>query len=268
MILKPLFLALALTLPPALAAAQDLEGLQSAAIRTGWRTPTGSYMTALDLRLSPGWKTYWRAPGDAGIPPSFDWAGSDNIGAVRLHWPSPEVFTLNGMQTVGYPDALVLPIEVTPQDPARPVSLNLAVDLGICKDVCLPASLRLSATASGPGAEDAQIRAALAARPLTKAEAAVARTACTALPIADGLRLTAEITLPRFGPAEEVAVFETADPSIWISQSVTTRSGGTVTAISDLVGQSGAPFALERQGVTVTLISGGTSVEIKGCPAP
>lgn len=264
---KPLLLILLLVGPPP-ALAQELDGLQSASIRTGWRMADGSYMTALDLRLSPGWKTYWRAPGDAGIPPSFDWAGSDNIGAVRLHWPSPEVFDLNGMQTVGYPEALVLPMEVIPQDPARPVSLNLAVDLGICKDVCLPASLRLSATASGPGAEDAQIRAALAARPLTAAEAAVGRVACTALPISDGLRLTAEITLPRFGATDEVAVFETEDRGIWISESVTTRSGGTLLASSDLVGQSGAPFALERQGVTVTLISGATSVEIRGCPAP
>lgn len=268
MTLKQLFLVAALIGPAAPSLSQAGDGLQSAELRSGWRTDSGSYMTALDLRLAPGWKTYWRAPGDAGIPPSFDWTGSDNIGEVRLHWPSPEIFELNGMRSVGYPDALVLPMEVIPKDASAPVRMTLSVDLGICKDVCVPANLRVSASPSGPGADDPLIRAALAARPLTAVEALVERIACSVSPIADGLRLVAEIDLPRLGPAEEVAVFETSDRTVWVSESVTERAGGTLVAAADLVGRTGAPFALERQGVTVTLISGATAVEIKGCPAP
>jgi DsbC/DsbD-like thiol-disulfide interchange protein len=75
----------------------------------------GGHMAAVELQLAPGWKTYWRSPGDAGIPPSFDWSGSENVKSVRLHWPAPEVFEANGMQTIGYHERLVLPVEITPR---------------------------------------------------------------------------------------------------------------------------------------------------------
>lgn len=260
-----LALALAATPLPALAFSQ--EDVLAGRILTGWQQQGGNHMTALHLTLAPGWKTYWRNPGEAGIPPAFDWTGSENLRAVTFHWPRPYVFTLNGMKTVGYHDELVLPIEVTPVDPARPVRLKGSVDLGVCSDICIPAALSFDSVIEGAGHPDPLIAAALDSRPLAAAQAGLAGIGCALDPIADGLRITATIDLPHKG-GEETVVFESATAGIWVSESVSTRSGGTLTAAAEMVPPQGAPFALDRSGVTVTVISDARAVEIRGCPAP
>ncbi|MCX8508161.1 MAG: protein-disulfide reductase DsbD family protein, partial [Rhodobacteraceae bacterium] len=78
--LIPLLLSAVLALAAPLAQAQPVpDNLLKAEILPGWRTESGSQMAALRLTMAPGWKTYWRAPGDAGIPPRFDWTGSANL---------------------------------------------------------------------------------------------------------------------------------------------------------------------------------------------
>src|SRR6056297_1113481 len=72
-----------------------------AEVLPGWTTGAGTRMAALRLTLAPGWKTYWRAPGDAGIPPAFDWSGSRNLKGVAFHWPAPDVFQSYGIRTIG-----------------------------------------------------------------------------------------------------------------------------------------------------------------------
>ena len=262
--IKALLLAL-LTATPALAQSQD--DLLTATLRPGWQMPGGHHMAALHLTLAPHWKTYWRAPGAAGIPPQFDWSGSQNVRSVALHWPSPQVITLNGMQSIGYLDQLVLPLEVVARDPSKPVELRLDMALGICKDICMPAALSLTGTLTGPGAPDALIAAALTNRPKTAAEAGLTAITCALSPIADGMRLDARLGLPRQGSPETV-VFETADATIWVAEATATRDGPTLTAATDLVPQTAAPFTLDRSAITVTVIGQGHSVEINGCPAP
>lgn len=256
-----------LMLSPALPAqALTQDDVLAARLLSGWQTGTGTRMAALDLALAPGWKTYWRAPGEAGIPPSFDFSASSNLASVRLHWPRPVVFDLNGMQTIGYHDHLVLPIEVTPRDPAQPVILRATVDLGVCKDICLPASITLDADLSQNG-DPAPIRAALGLLPTAAKSAGLTAIGCAVDPIADGLRLTATMGLPEQGAAETV-VFETATQGVWVSQASAARKGANLVATSDFVPPDGAPFALDRSGVTVTIIAENSAVEIKGCPAP
>ena len=255
----------ALLASPATATTQD--DVLTARLLPGWQVDSGAQMAALQLTLAPGWKTYWRSPGDAGIPPSFDWSGSDNVKSVRIHWPSPTVFHLNGLQTIGYHDQLVLPVEVTPLDPGKPMRLSVEVNLGVCDQICLPASLSLSADLPQPGGSDAAIAAALGQRAATASEAGVGRVFCTVDPIADGLRLTASIAVAGRG-ADEVVAVELADPDVWIAESVETRRGGQLVAVTELVALSGAPFALDRSAVTLTILSEGRAVEIRGCPAP
>ena len=263
------FIALLILALPSAATARTAsqDEVLSAALLPGWQTGTGAHMAGLRLDLAPGWKTYWRSPGDAGIPPQFDWSGSENLKSVRIHWPAPVVFHTNGYQTIGYKGGVVLPVELVARDPSRPVVLRAKVELGICRDICVPAWLDLSAEVAAPGAPDAAIRAALAARPASAKEAGLTDVACTVEPISDGLRVTATLALPPQGGTEAVA-FETADPRVWVSEAETMRQGAKLLSVAEMVGPGGQPFALDRSSVVLTVISDHGAVEIHGCPAP
>ncbi len=237
-----------------------------AALVQGWATDSGTHMAGMSLMLAPGWKTYWRSPGEAGIPPLFDWSGSENLGAVQFHWPTPDVFHISGMVSIGYHDGLMLPIEVTPLDPTLPVLLRARVEIGVCEEICVPAMLSVNTVLTGPGMMNPAIKAALRDQPVSAAEAGLTGITCTVDPTEDGLRVTASMDLPELG-RDETVVIETGLPDVWVSQAVTMRTAGHLTAAADLVAPSGAPFALDRAGVVVTVIGEGQAVEIRGCPA-
>jgi DsbC/DsbD-like thiol-disulfide interchange protein len=258
---------LALLFLPGPSLATTRADVLAARILPGWQTADGTRMVALELTLAPEWKTYWRSPGDAGIPPLFDWTGSENLVSVQAHWPRPQVFQVNGMQSIGYREKLVLPMELTANDPGQPILLRVTVDLGVCRDICMPATLTLEAEIGGMGGPDAAIRAALQSRPASGAEAGLTGISCTVEPISDGLRLTATLRLPSTG-GEETVVFEPGRSAVWVSDATVSRQGGKITASSDLVSETGAPFALDRSRVIVTVLGRDRAVEIAGCPAP
>jgi DsbC/DsbD-like thiol-disulfide interchange protein len=82
----------------------------------------------LQLHLTPGWHTYWRTPGDAGIAPAIDWSGSENLAGAAIAWPAPRRLpSVGGLETVGYEDGVVLPITVTPMRPGAPLHLHAEV---------------------------------------------------------------------------------------------------------------------------------------------
>ena len=262
-----LLLALLLAVIAPAAKAQQ-SGLTAAALLPGWREGDGTHFAGLALQLAPGWKTYWRSPGDSGLPPQFDWSGSQNLGAVSVHWPRPRVYDAGGLRTIGYAREVVLPLEVTPRDPARPVHLRARIDLGVCEDVCLPVSLALQAVlpVQGGGA-DPRILAALAAAPDPAAAHGLAEHACTVEARGRGLRLTADLALPELG-APTTAVIEAGSPDLWVSQPDLTREGGRLIARSDVMSASGGPILIDRGGIVITLIAGERALEVRGCPAP
>src|SRR4051794_27654048 len=117
-------------------------------------TATGDGATVplgLHLRLQPGWKTYWRSPGDAGQPPRLDWQGSANLAAADPGWPAPHRFSLFGLETFGYDGDIVLPIEARPTEPGKPLDLKAGLDLLVCSEICVPQHLDLTlAIPAGP----------------------------------------------------------------------------------------------------------------------
>jgi suppressor for copper-sensitivity B len=92
----------------------------------------------LHVRLEDGWKIYWRSPGDAGIPPHFDWQGSTNLAAANVRWPLPHRFRLFDLDTFGYTGEVVLPVDVKLAEAGKPLSARLTLDYGICREVCIP----------------------------------------------------------------------------------------------------------------------------------
>lgn len=233
----------------------------------GWQTADGTQMAALRVRLADGWKTYWRAPGDVGVPPQFNWAGSGNLRGVAVHWPRPDIFTLNGLRTIGYKHELVLPIELSPTTPGAPISLNLEMALGVCKDICLPMTLNVTGiTGKGTGPDSPLIRAALSDQPKSAATAGAGKVTCALEPISDGLRLTASIPLASQG-GDEVVILEPGRQDVWVSEALTDRKGGTLTATADLVPPESQPFAFQRSSLRITVLGAKGAVELTGCGA-
>lgn len=252
-----LMTALVPMLAPALpAAAQDLpQGLQSARFLPGWTDAEGRRVAALELVLEPGWKTYWRSPGDAGLAPEFDWKGS-NIGKVDFIWPAPELVVSGGMRTLGFHDRLVLPFTVTPEQPGQPVGISAQVTFGLCENICIPAQLDLVATPAGP-APDPVIEAAMKLAPVQSKDL----PACEISEIEDGMTVT--LSLPR--PGAELAIEHSADPDIWVSAPELSKDGREATA--DFVAPSGKPFALSPDAVVMTVLGKEGAVEYRGCVA-
>lgn len=258
----PLIFAI-LTAP---AQAQTLSDIAKLEVLSGWQTGSGSQMAALKLTLAPGWKTYWRAPGDAGIPPQIDFSDSTNVKSARFLWPVPEVFHQSGIRSIGYQDGVVVPVELQPDVIGQEIELTGMLDIGICDDICVPVRLDFDAAIMPGGARDSRIVAALVDRPMTVAEASVTAARCAVAAADDGIALTATLTMPSTGRTEDV-VIETADPYVWVSEPETTRRGNQLVATVDMVHSSGSPFALDRSAVRITVLGSDRAVDIQGCDA-
>jgi DsbC/DsbD-like thiol-disulfide interchange protein len=265
--LAPLGLsALAAFSAPALAE-DPFDDPVRAEVLQGWDLPDGRRLAAVRLTLDPGWKTYWRAPGDAGIPPQFDWSRARNLSDVAISWPTPHVYEDNGMQSIGYKGTVVIPLYLTPANPVKPVRLRTTMSLGVCADVCMPHQIKFDTLLDRPDARPTPaIVAALADAPYASDEAGVRSATCSLRPTDDGIQIEARVTLPHTG-GREVAVIETGTDGLWISEAQTSRAGDTVTAISEMIHVDGGAFAIDRSDVRITIFGGNYAVDIKGCTA-
>jgi DsbC/DsbD-like thiol-disulfide interchange protein len=115
------------------------------------------------FQLQPGWKTYWRTPGDSGVPPRFDFSKSDNVEAVTVLWPAPKKFDDGaGGVSLGYHDEIVLPLRIVAKNVDKPVTLRAEINYAVCEKLCIPveanAELAFNSVAS---TEDSALFAAL-----------------------------------------------------------------------------------------------------------
>ncbi|NLH81712.1 MAG: hypothetical protein GX458_12815, partial [Phyllobacteriaceae bacterium] len=120
----------------------------------------GRIEAGLAVDLPEGWKTYWRTPGEAGIPPSIATTGSTGLSPVTVRFPAPERFDEAGFTAVGYTRSVVLPLDGALVDPAKPGRLAVSVMLGLCHDVCVPFETRLEAAVDPAASTDAAAGAA------------------------------------------------------------------------------------------------------------
>jgi DsbC/DsbD-like thiol-disulfide interchange protein len=119
------------------------------------------------IQLQPGWHTYWRTPGDSGVPPRFDFGKSENIEAVTILWPAPTKFADGaGGVSLGYQKQVVLPLRIVAKNADKPVTLRADINYAVCEKLCIPveASTELAFT-SVASTEDSTLSAALDAVP-------------------------------------------------------------------------------------------------------
>lgn len=130
------------------ASAWDGDTRGAVRLIAGSAQPANSLRAGLEIRLKPGWHTYWRYPGDAGVPPRLNFTGSENVHAVNVLWPAPQRILEQGLTAIGYTGDVLLPLSVVPQTGSKPMTLRLTVEYAVCEKLCVPAqaSLQLALT--------------------------------------------------------------------------------------------------------------------------
>ena len=137
-------LAAAAVAPARAADASAWDGDQRAAVRLIAGTPrrdgaAATQRAGIEIRLAPGWKTYWRYPGDAGVPPRFDFSGSRNLKQASVRYPAPHVLSDESGTSIGYKNEVTFPLEIVAEDAGKPVTLALKIDYAVCEKICIPA---------------------------------------------------------------------------------------------------------------------------------
>lgn len=104
----------------------------------------GVYRSGVEIALEGAAHTYWRLPGDGGVPPIFDFSASTNLKSASVRYPAPERSGEPGVQVFGYAGEVIFPFSVTPVDPAKPVTLKLHLTYAACDKICVPGNAQLT----------------------------------------------------------------------------------------------------------------------------
>jgi len=215
----------------------------------------------LQFELAKGWKTYWRTPGDAGFPPQLNWSASRNVADVALLWPAPERFSVLGLETLGYKDAVLFPLRVRPQRVGAPVTLAAEVRYLVCDEVCIPRrtnlTLDLPAGPAEPGPAFRDIGRAEARLPVPPVNAGLSLGDLQVVEIAGALRLQAVLTSQTPLIAPDLFIEGLAQPVF--TRPETQFGEGRMSALLeiDLPADSTTP----REPIRLTVTDGGRAVE-------
>lgn len=232
------------------------------------KTPAGSFLRAgIEIRLDPGWKTYWRYPGDTGVPPTFQFAGSQNVKSTTVEWPAPEQFSDGaGGHSIGYLGDVVLPLKVVPADASRPSILYLKLDFAVCGSLCVPAHATLELGLSGNGADEAILEDAEQSVPKRVALGRGSGNALAILSVrrelgGDRGRVAVDVAAPAGAPVALFAEGPTPEWALPLPEPDGADSGPTRRFTFAL---DGLPPGAHAKGaaLTLTAVSGGDAIEV------
>jgi DsbC/DsbD-like thiol-disulfide interchange protein len=228
----------------------------------------------IEIKLAPGWKTYWRYPGDSGVPPRFDLAGSQNVKAVTVDWPAPHRFSDDSGITIGYKNDVIFPLRIVPQDTSKPVRLRLKADYAICDKICIPAEGSAELVLDGRWSElDRSLARSELEASLAAFEAQVPKRAQLGdgAPLAvravrrdnsgDRPRVIVDVAAPGNGPIDLFVEGPTPDWALPVPEPIAGAPAGLRRFAFVL---DGLPPGASAAGaaLTFTLVAGGSAVEV------
>ena len=105
-----------------------------------------SFLAGVEIVMAQGWKTYWRNPGEAGVPPNFDWSGSTNTASIKVAYPAPMRLVDPAAEMIGYKSSVLFPDRGHPARSPQAVELRLALEFAVCREICIPAQASMHLT--------------------------------------------------------------------------------------------------------------------------
>jgi len=232
-------------------------------IAGGGKNGDGTLRAGIEFKLQPGWKTYWRYPGDSGVPPHFDFSGSENLKSATVLFPAPHLFTDETGQSLGYKDKLILPIVVSPQQPGKPVRLRLKADYAVCEKLCVPAEGRAELTLGG--GDSGQNSALTAAEKRLPRQVTAAEAGLTARRIASGSKpaVAVDLAAPAGQTVELFVEGPTAQWALPIPKPAQASPAGRAQFSFELDGLPPGVNPKSPVDLIFTVVTGERAVEVK-----
>lgn len=143
------------------------EGGRIRLVTVGEPDTDGHLHGVLEIDLKPGWKTYWRDPGDSGVPPQIMVDGTE-VRQAELSFPAPARHDDGYSEWAGYDRSVLLPVRFTLAEGYQPAGIAAQVLIGICEKICIPVQADLVVDPAKPShgvVEEALVRNAQAALP-------------------------------------------------------------------------------------------------------
>ena len=233
----------------------------------------GKIRLGLQFQMLPGWKIYWRSPGDAGFPPRPAWAGSKNVAAIQIDWPVPVRFSVTGLETLGYKNEVVLPLALEPFEAGKAVSIRAQVPYLTCEEICVPYDARLTLDLpAGPESNSPETAlidrfAALVPKKSADATLSVAAAEVDGVPGRQQLRIVASAAQPFTRPdllIEGPAGFRFGKPRVQKLEA--NGQAGRAVLLASVSPppksvRAGAPADLVGAKLVLTMIDGSRAVE-------
>ena len=246
---------------PALAAdASAWDGDQRAAVRLIAGAQRGTvHRAGIEIRLAPGWKTYWRYPGDSGIPPRFDFSQSKNVKSVIVRYPAPHRLTDESGTSIGYKNGVVFPLDVIPQNAAQPVALVVKADYAVCEKICIPAEGKAELNVTGkPGGQEGWLKQNEMLVP-SAAQIGAGETLAVRAVKREDKRILVDVAAP--GAVELFAEGPAADWALPVPSPVDGAPAGQQRFVFEL---DGLPPNVKPDGATLmlTAVSDGQAIEV------
>jgi len=221
---------------------------------------SGIYIT-----MQEGWKTYWRVPGDGGVPPSFDWSGSENVETTEVMMPLPRRFIDENGEGIGYKSEVIFPVDVKPRDPSKPARLSLKIFYAVCNDICVPvqAEVKVDIDAKSVSASDKfRLRVARAAVPVKPDTDRLSVMSLRQIAVAGKSLL--EVSLKGIQSPSEVDIFVETDGGSYFRKPELVGQSDEMTTWRIAVDSYGGPLSLAGKSVRLTIADGETGLVHEG----
>ena len=242
----------------------------SVELLSGWRSADEhgeSHIAGIRIKMGDGWRTYWRIPGESGLPLKIFHEDSTNVSNIRILWPTPSIFDINDYRSFGYEKEIVLPILIQPNSPGESMSLNARLEFGVCNEICIPANWTVNANLPTHSvARNHMIEQSLKNLPTYINEYDNSGiSSCEFKKHGSHFDVTVKMSVPR-SPGEEVTVFEFPNKLFWFSRTQTQRLGGNNLVATAIMEYSGmGPIPIDRSQFQVTVISQNGAIVADGC---
>ena len=232
----------------------------------------GARMAGLVIDVARDWKTYWRHPGAAGIPPQFDWSGSRNLGSAEVLWPRPQFFDSFGLTTLGYSGQVVFPVRLMPEQAGLPMDIDLNLALGVCREICVleEAGVQALIEPDGPETGSALVSAAVRMVPRPGADQGMSEATCRIS--GAGKKRQFDAVLDFAQPLRDPVVILEGPDLTWFTEVETTTDPASQPGSRLLVGAKMSlldeTIWINRSQVRMTVLAGDFAADIQGCTAP